>query len=89
MTATHSHLPPLAGLLLVVLVACSPLKVTAASITEQLQALQLDIPHQRLPAPPFELPDMQGQLIRLEDYSWFCSTSGQHSANPVERRCPP
>lgn len=61
--------PPLAAeLLLATLVAWLPPTVTAASITEQLQALQLDAPRQRLPAPLFELSDSQGQTISLENY---------------------
>ena len=68
MTGSRPRLPWAAELLLATLVAWLPPTVTAASIAEQLQALQLDAPRQRLPAPLFELSDSQGQRISLVNY---------------------
>ncbi len=40
----------------------------AAPLAAQLQALHIDAPHERLPAPAFALPSLDGKTIRLQDY---------------------
>jgi len=67
MKQKHPHLAVLAGLLLAVTTG-QPITSLAASVDEQLQALQLDIPRQRLPAPDFALRDLSGRTVRLNDY---------------------
>lgn len=40
----------------------------AASLNEQMQALNIDVPRERLPAPLFDLPMLDGTHARLQGY---------------------
>lgn len=51
------------------LAICFPAPAPAAApLAAQLQALHIDAPRERLPAPDFALPLLDGKTIRLQDY---------------------
>jgi thiol-disulfide isomerase/thioredoxin len=54
------------SVLAALLMLCLP--VFATSLHEQMQALNIDVPRERLPAPLFELTALDGDSARLQDY---------------------
>ncbi|WP_455235469.1 TlpA disulfide reductase family protein [Thiogranum longum] len=58
----------LAGLLLGVGLCAAALADATTTMDEQLRAMQIDVPRERLPAPAFELENVDGGRIGLQDY---------------------
>lgn len=54
-------------ILVVILLALS-LPALASSLQDRLQALDFELPRERLPAPAFSLPTLNGGRLQLDDY---------------------
>lgn len=50
------------------LLLATALPASAATLDEQMQALGIDAPRERLPAPLFDLPALDDSRVRLQDY---------------------